>query len=174
MILRPGQALAQGFKRAFDFHGRSRRSAYWWFALFNLLGGVSFGIIDEYVTVPGLESWAAFYILFSVLILVPDCALGMRRLHDTGRKGWPYIVWIIVSYGIIFLPEPNMEDLDTAADADAIADALRYNLVYLVLTTGVLFLLMLTMIYLLTRDSQFGQNRYGPNPKGLGNPDVFS
>jgi len=135
---------------------------------------MTFGIVDEYVTVPGLENWAVFYILFSALILVPDCALGVRRLHDTGRKGWPYIVWVVVSYGLVVLPDPSMADLDAAADAEAVADALRYNLVYLVLTTAVLFLLMLIMIFLLSRDSQSGQNQYGPNPKGIGNLDVFS
>jgi uncharacterized membrane protein YhaH (DUF805 family) len=174
VILRPGQALAEAFKRAFDFQGRSRRSAYWWFALFNSLGGITFGIIDEYVTIPGLENWAVFYILYSALIFVPDCALGIRRLHDTGRKGWPYIVWVIVIYGLIFLPEPNMADSVISGDPDEFADALLYDLVYSGLTMAVLFLLMLIMIFLLTRDSQSGQNQYGSNPKGIGNPDVFS
>ena len=32
----------------------------------------------------------------------------------------------------------------------------------------------LLMIFLLTRDSQTGANAYGPNPKGIGNADVFS
>jgi len=45
---------------------------------------------------------------------------------------------------------------------------------YVTVPTSVLLLLMLIMIFLLARDSQPGQNQYGPNPKGIGNLDIFS
>lgn len=173
-ILRPGQALAQGFKRALDFGGRSRRSAYWWFALFTSLGGVAFGMLDEYVHVPGLEDWSVFFLLFCAVVVLPDLSLGMRRLHDTGRRGWLYVVWIIVSYGSILLPEPEYEINIPDGASVRPWDLLGYNLIYSLMTVFIFFGLMIVIVIMLTRDSQPGANRYGPNPKGIGNPDIFS
>lgn len=41
-------------------------------------------------------------LLYSIAILVPSIAVGVRRLHDTGRSGWwlligliPIVGWII-------------------------------------------------------------------------------
>ena len=173
-ILRPGQALAQAFKRALDFNGRSRRSAYWWFALFTVLGGTAFEILDSYIDVPRLEDWSVFFILFCAVVVLPDLSLGMRRLHDTGRKGWLYVVWIVVSYGSIFLPEPDFGIYVLDSEPSNIWDLISYGLIYNLITVVVMFGLMLIMIVLFTRDSQTGVNAYGPNPKGLGNPDIFS
>lgn len=173
-ILRPGQALAQAFKRALDFNGRSRRSAYWWFALFAALGGAACGIVDEYVHVPGLEDWSVFFLLFCTIVVLPDLSLGMRRLHDTGRKGWLYVGWIIVSYGSIILPEPDFEYNIVEGESVEFWDLMGYDLIYSIFTGLIFFGLLILMIALLTRDSQRGPNRYGPNPKNIGNPDIFS
>ena len=172
-ILRPGQALAQAFKRAFDFGGRSRRSAYWWFALFTSLGGVAFGIVDEYVNVPGLEGWSVFFLLFCAVVVLPDLSLGMRRLHDSGRRGWPYVVWIFVSYGSILLPEPNYEYDISEAESVEFWNLMGYDFMYSIITGLIFFTIMILMIFLLTRDSQSGSNMYGPNLKNEGNYDVF-
>lgn len=174
-ILNPLQAFLAAYRRAFDFHGRSRRSAYWWFVLFLVLGGLVFGTLDEYVTVPGFEDWSVFFILFSAVVVLPDLSLGMRRLHDTGRKGWLYVVYVTLSYGSIFLPEPSPPSIDFENNpSPGFLSYLGYEMLLTLILSAVIFLLMLVMIYLLTRDSQFGQNRYGPNPKGHGNADVFS
>ncbi len=173
-MLRPGQALLEAYKRVLDFNGRSCRSAYWWFALFVFLGGYIADIIDEYVLVPGLEDWAVFFILFCALVVLPDLSLGMRRLHDTGRRGWLYGVWIIVSYGSIFLPEPDFDVRIPESGAVGALDLIGYGMAFTLITVILMFVLMLILIVLLTRDSQKGRNAYGGNPKGIGNPDVFS
>ena len=173
-ILRPGQALAEAFKRTLDFGGRSRRSAYWWFALFTSLGGVAFEIIDDHVNVPGLENWSVFFLLFCAVVVMPDLSLGMRRLHDTGRNGWLYVVWIIVSYGSTLLPEPDLEYDIVEGESMEFWDLIGYDLIYSIVTGLIFCALMILMIVLLTRDSQPGPNIYGPNPKGIGNPDIFS
>lgn len=138
------------------------------------MGGLAFGILDEYVHVPGLEDWSVFFILFSVVVVLPDLSLGMRRLHDTGKKGWLYAVWVVVSYGSIFLPEADFRINAPDSETSDMWDLISYGLIYNLITVVVMFVLMLIMIILLTRDSQKGSNAYGPNPKGLGNPDIFS
>ncbi|GAA5119502.1 DUF805 domain-containing protein [Alloalcanivorax gelatiniphagus] len=88
-----------------DFSGRARRSEYWYFALFSFLIGVATNIVDaaigtdyEGATTGGLVNTVA-----SLALFLPGLAVGIRRLHDTGRSGWwillgiiPIIGWIIV------------------------------------------------------------------------------
>lgn len=80
----------QPFKKYADFSGRARRKEYWSFALGNflislVLGGAGFGI--------GLGS-EYLGSLFGLFILIPSIAVGVRRLHDTGRSGW----WLLISF----------------------------------------------------------------------------
>ncbi len=131
-------------------------------------------MVDEYVNVLGLENGSVFFLLFCAVVVLPDMSLGMRRLHDTGRKGWLYAVWIFVSYGSILLPAPNYEYDIGDGENVGFWDLLGYDLLYNIVTGVIFFGLMVLMIILLTRDSQVGPNKYGPNPKGFGNVDVFS
>jgi uncharacterized membrane protein YhaH (DUF805 family) len=80
----------QPLKKYTDFNGRARRKEYWSFALGNFLislvfGGAGFGI--------GLGS-EYLSSLFGLFILIPSIAVGVRRLHDTGRSGW----WLLISF----------------------------------------------------------------------------
>jgi uncharacterized membrane protein YhaH (DUF805 family) len=74
-----------------DFSGRARRSEYWWFYLFLFLVDVVFSVIDRAIgnTILGL--------LVSLALLVPFIAVGVRRLHDTGRSGW----WWLITFTLI-------------------------------------------------------------------------
>jgi uncharacterized membrane protein YhaH (DUF805 family) len=40
--------------------------------------------------------------LFGLAVLLPELAVGARRLHDTGRSGWWQLL-LIVPFGIIAL-----------------------------------------------------------------------
>jgi uncharacterized membrane protein YhaH (DUF805 family) len=92
-----GQAIASGFKRYVDFNGRSSRSEYWFWVLFNVLVAVVLGILR--VAGGGNGANALLY-LYDLAVLLPSIALVVRRLHDIDRSGWWYfIVFTIV--GII-------------------------------------------------------------------------
>ena len=66
-------AIKMFFTKYADFNTRSRRSEYWWAALFCALAGmVASAILKNY-------AW-----LWTLAILVPSIALGVRRLHDIG------------------------------------------------------------------------------------------
>lgn len=97
-----------------DFSGRSRRKEYWWFTLGN-------AIIAAFIVIPAIllsdfdndELTVPSIILFIVLgafflaTIVPSLSASVRRLHDTGRSGWWYLIGVIpiVSYigGIVLL-----------------------------------------------------------------------
>ncbi len=72
------------------FNGRMPRKEYWMFALFNLTIYIIFDILDKHLGTKG-----TFTLLYSLAIIVPNIAAGVRRLHDINRSGW----WML--YGII-------------------------------------------------------------------------
>jgi uncharacterized membrane protein YhaH (DUF805 family) len=85
-----------------DFEGRARRMEYWMFTLVNLI------IIFCLAFITGLLSMghgvhSVLVLVYSLAIFIPSIAVGVRRLHDTGRSGWyllisliPFIGWIIL------------------------------------------------------------------------------
>ena len=78
------EAVKRAFQHYADFQGRSRRSEYWWFTLFNIIvSSVISAIVPDF-------AW-----FWSLAVLVPGIAIVVRRLHDVGRSGWFYL-WILV------------------------------------------------------------------------------
>ena len=80
------------------FHGRARRSEYWWFALFNLIVSVVAAIIDR-----ALGGGQIFQVLVSLALFLPSLAVAIRRLHDTNRSGWWILIGLIPLVGFIIL-----------------------------------------------------------------------
>ncbi len=83
-----------------NFNGRARRKEYWMFTLVfcciylplyaigNLLGSS---------IIIGLSG------LFSLALLVPSLAVGIRRLHDINKSGWFLLMSFIPVANIILL-----------------------------------------------------------------------
>lgn len=87
------------------FSGRAPRSEFWWFFLFVFLGnvvldfidGVLFGVAPDGATVSLLGG------LFSLAMLLPSIAVGVRRLHDRDMSGWWYLLILIPVLGALVL-----------------------------------------------------------------------
>ncbi len=93
------------------FEGRSRRKEYWYFVLFSAIFAfcIAFvegmlGMIDPSI---GLGYLTLVYYLF---LIIPSIALSVRRLHDTGRSGWWYLLSLIPFVGSIILLIFYVED----------------------------------------------------------------
>ena len=71
-----------------DFNGRARRTEYWYFVLFNFLISTAVGVVTGLI---GID-WLSY--IYSVALLVPGIAVGVRRLHDIGKSGW----WLLISF----------------------------------------------------------------------------
>lgn len=96
-----------------DFSGRARRTEYWMFVLFNVifsivamgidnLLGLTFKMESAYgdtVTIP----YGYIFLLYSLAMLIPSLAVGVRRLHDVGKSGWMMLVGLIPIIGSIWL-----------------------------------------------------------------------
>lgn len=80
------------------FQGRARRKEFWMFTLINILISIGLVIIGEIIGVS-----TAFSSLYSLVILLPSIAVAVRRLHDTGRSGWWYLIVLVPFAGSIIL-----------------------------------------------------------------------
>ncbi len=138
------------------FSGRARRKEYWYFRLFQALAvfvpfcvwlaAYIFSVRAQYAgdsqSAEGLSDIAiAAYWLMWVggfwLLVLPTLAVGVRRIHDTGRSGWwlwlflipiiGWIVWLVIdtsdsqpgtnAYG------PNPKGYATVPNPQAVATA---------------------------------------------------
>ncbi len=97
-----------------DFSGRSTRSEFWLFMLVSILMGWLGLLIDH------LAHTSFFYIGISLVHLIPSISVFVRRLHDTNRSGWLYLL-ILTILGVIPLlafaclrgtPGPNAYGLE--------------------------------------------------------------
>lgn len=118
--------------RYFDFDGRSPRSEYWWFQLFQwiayLVLGVIFGMIGGAFggSDAGFLTAMILVLLLMIAFLLPNLAAMVRRLHDQDLSGWlcllffnPYVGGLIC---VVFMcirgtqgpnrfgPDPFVED----------------------------------------------------------------
>jgi uncharacterized membrane protein YhaH (DUF805 family) len=80
-----------------DFTGRARRSEFWWFFLFQAVVSIVASLIDQAIGFPALQ------IIVGLALLVPNLAVGARRLHDTDRSGWWQLLALIPLVGFIVL-----------------------------------------------------------------------
>lgn len=92
------------WRRYAEFNGRSRRKEYWMFALFNCLIGWSLFIAglllkESEIGVIFLGS----YWIYSLAALTPAIAVYVRRMHDTGRSGWWWLIALIPLVGGVIL-----------------------------------------------------------------------
>lgn len=97
------QAYISGFKRAFDFKGRSSRKEYWGFFgcncivmfLIIILAFIG-GELDNDI----LQIGMVVYVLYAFVSIVPSMAVAVRRVHDRNLH-WYFL--LIPYYNIILM-----------------------------------------------------------------------
>lgn len=91
-------------KKYADFSGRARRKEYWMFALLLIVVSFVLGIVEGVVGLTGMVGpYGPLSALFMLAIIVPSIAVGVRRLHDTGRSGWWMLIGLVPFIGAIVL-----------------------------------------------------------------------
>lgn len=157
-----GACVQSAFAQYASFKGRSTRSEYWWFCLFNFIVSFAIGLVLGVMRVSEVTI-NSISILYSLATLLPGLAVGVRRLHDIGRSGFwllipvaIYITMIVCGAGLYF----------SVVATGSINSPASIALLGLL---GVLFLALigfciLFLVWLLT-DSQRGPNKYGPSAK---------
>lgn len=112
------------FKQYFQFKGRARRAEYWWFFVVNLIPAVTLSLLDRML---GLVSESTGYGLISGLYIavafIPSLAVTVRRLHDTGRSGWWFLLSLIPVINIVLI---ILLALDGAKSANKYGESPKY------------------------------------------------
>lgn len=166
-----GEAIKSVFSKYATFSGRARRSEYWYFYLFTFLVSLAFNCIPFI---------SALSFVWSLAILIPSIAVTVRRFHDIGKSGWNYLIIAIpelflIGYLVYFIFHVIKEMIDagfrfynTIDSVEAFFDNIMLHGSELH-TLGILAFIYLAVIILwlvwMTRDSQPGENKWGPNPK---------
>jgi uncharacterized membrane protein YhaH (DUF805 family) len=97
-------------KKYATFRGRARRKEYWMFVLFYFLFLVAIGLLELGIKfldlgfstiIPyGNGGQGVLNLAFLIAMILPNIAVGVRRMHDVGKSGW---FLLIPFYNIILL-----------------------------------------------------------------------
>jgi len=86
------------------FNGRARRKEYWYYYLFYMLIYIVLIIIDVVAGTFSAEAGMGLLSgIYTIAVLIPSIAVGVRRLHDTNRSGWWLLIGLIPIIGAIVL-----------------------------------------------------------------------
>lgn len=88
------QAINSCRRRYFTFSGRATRSEYWWFFLF-------FWTICLLLEISHPNSFIGDIVV--ILLFIPYLTVTVRRLHDTQRSGFWFLLYIIPVVGWLIL-----------------------------------------------------------------------
>jgi len=86
-------------KNYVNFKGRARRQEYWGFILFNFL--IAFALAFAGNMIGDEDGFLGG--LYSLAVFLPSLAVLFRRLHDTGKSGWFWLLIFIPIVGWIIL-----------------------------------------------------------------------
>jgi DNA-binding CsgD family transcriptional regulator len=75
-----------------EFNGRATRPEFWWFTLFVTLVAAALNYLSESLTS-----------IFLIAMLLPQLAVGARRLHDIGKSPWWQLFLLVPIGGLVIL-----------------------------------------------------------------------
>jgi uncharacterized membrane protein YhaH (DUF805 family) len=90
-------------KKYAQFSGRARRREYWMFYLVNVLVVFCLVFLEPLLGIPQANGLGLLTGLYILLLILPTLAVGVRRLHDTGRSGWWMLLVLVPIIGPIVL-----------------------------------------------------------------------
>lgn len=102
------EAVKRAFKNYVNFRGRTSRSEFWWFFLFVVAVSVALYIISEVgiATSADPQLWNTVAQVGTIMNLVwflatilPVSAIWFRRLHDSNKSGWWYVLTVASGIG---------------------------------------------------------------------------
>ena len=91
-----------------NFSGRARRREYWMYVLVQSIIMIGLMILDSVLgldfELQGISLGYGYLYLIGVIVhFIPSLAVLVRRLHDVGKSGWFYFIFLIPIIGIIWL-----------------------------------------------------------------------
>ena len=90
-----GDAVKTCFTKYAEFKGRASRPEYWWFFLSYVIVAVILSFLGDF--------GQTLLWIVALGYFIPLLAAAVRRLHDTGRSGWWYLIGLVPLVGFIIL-----------------------------------------------------------------------
>ncbi|MEM9757039.1 MAG: DUF805 domain-containing protein [Pseudomonadota bacterium] len=142
------EAISSGFRRYFDFMGRSIRSEYWFWTLFVFLVSIPLQLLTLVAPILLILS-----LIFSIATMIPGLAVTIRRLHDLDRTGW----WTVVPAGLV--------SVGYAILIPAIVNGRNPSVIAYVPFIAAFAFGILLLVWFCTKGTD-GPNRFGDDPLG--------
>ena len=172
-------AVGSVYANMFNFSGRARRAEYWWFFVFVIImsfvmqGALVFWLMSNPEFAVAFRSEAAmqtvikqyqsdilrysgYYFVGTIFLYwLPQLAVTVRRLHDTGRSGWwmfkPFIIGFLGAFGLGFMS-------GLIGSNGAPSPALFLMAMTVPFAASIWYLVVLCL------PGTHGNNRFGPDP----------
>lgn len=140
-----------------DFTGRAARAEYWWYVLALIIIYILVRIVESIFGVNRMVFgvYGPLTLLIAAATIVPNLAVGVRRLHDTDRSAW----WLL-------LLVPYLVSAFLMVEAYAAGSMAGFGAAGLVGLVGLVCCLIFLALMVLPGTA--GSNRFGPNPYGNG------
>ena len=90
-----GEAIKTVLTKYAEFNGRATRPEFWWWALFSALVTAALGVFNVVPINDNVSMGGVLTSLWSVAVLLPNLAVAVRRLRDSGYS-WYSLFWILV------------------------------------------------------------------------------
>jgi uncharacterized membrane protein YhaH (DUF805 family) len=84
------------------FNGRAARPEFWWFVLANVIVALAINVVVGIIA--GRNTGQVVSDLYLLAVFLPSLGVAIRRLHDTNRTGWWYLlVFVPIIGGIVLI-----------------------------------------------------------------------
>jgi uncharacterized membrane protein YhaH (DUF805 family) len=94
----------EALKKYAVFEGRARRSEYWFFVLFYFIIVVVLAVLDGmFGNLNEATGYGLLSGIFILAMIIPSISVTIRRLHDTDRSGWWWLIFFIPLIGAIVM-----------------------------------------------------------------------
>lgn len=106
-----GQAITHVFRNYVNFRGRATRSEFWWFSLLMVIVYVALFIMSSVgiATSADPQLWGFLAqvgstgtLVWFLATIIPVSAVWFRRLHDSNKSGWWYVLTNMIGFGGFF------------------------------------------------------------------------
>jgi uncharacterized membrane protein YhaH (DUF805 family) len=162
-----GQAITHVLRNYVNFRGRATRSEFWWFFLLTFIVYVALFIMSSVGIASSADPqlWGLLAqvgstgtLVWFLATIIPVSAVWFRRLHDSNKSGWWYVLTIMSGFGgFIFV----------------VLSALQNQVTFMVgmvlgIASGIGGIVLLIFALL---SSTSGPNRYGEEPISASSDD---
>ena len=103
------QAVRSVITKYATFTGRASRSEFWWWTLFYVVG--------TYI----ITTFTRLYPLWDLGLIVPNLAVGVRRMHDSDHSGW-WVILPLVNLVFFCFPSTGPNRFDVGGPRPGVID----------------------------------------------------